>query len=169
MLVVADRVKEYTDVQGTGPIPLLGADSTFLSFAEVCSIGDTVNYCVASQSSDEWEIGVGTYTAGNVLVRNTVLASSTGTFVNFTASGKEVYITVPAESIKDLMRKVETYEHSQMVPSDEWTITHNLGKYPSVSIIDSGGTVVFGNVTYNNNNQITLRFSFEHSGKAYLN
>lgn len=71
--------------------------------------------------------------------------------------------------IKDIREKMRTFEFTQMVPAYTWTITHNLDKFPSVEVVDSAGTVVIGNVSYINNNQIELEFSFQFSGKAYLN
>lgn len=62
-----------------------------------------------------------------------------------------------------------TYIYSQNTPSTTWTIAHNLGQYPSVTVVDSGGTVVLGDVTYNSADQITLTFGVSHGGKAYLN
>lgn len=62
-----------------------------------------------------------------------------------------------------------TYIHDQDVPSAEWTINHNLNKYPSVTIVDSAGTCVFGAVQYASANTIICSFSGAFSGKAYLN
>jgi hypothetical protein len=49
------------------------------------------------------------------------------------------------------------------------TITHNLGKYPSVTVVDSAGTWVVGGVTYVSLNVVQLTFSAPFSGTAYLN
>ncbi len=57
----------------------------------------------------------------------------------------------------------------QAVPSTQWTIQHNLSKFPSVTVIDSANTVVTGEYTYIDNNNVILNFSAEFAGKAYLN
>ena len=62
-----------------------------------------------------------------------------------------------------------TVEFNQVVPATTWTITHNLGKFPSITVIDSGNTVVNGEYTYIDNNKIVLEFSAAFAGKAYLN
>ena len=62
-----------------------------------------------------------------------------------------------------------TYTHNQITPTNTWIITHNLSKYPSVTVVDSGGTVVLGGVKYINENQIEINFTSGFSGKAYLN
>jgi hypothetical protein len=56
----------------------------------------------------------------------------------------------------------------QAAPASTWVINHNLGGFPSISVVDSANTVVFGMVTYVNNTQVVLTFSAPFSGKAYL-
>lgn len=50
-----------------------------------------------------------------------------------------------------------------------WVIPHNLGKYPSVTVVDNGGTTVEGHVEWLDTNNITITFSSGFAGKAYLN
>lgn len=59
--------------------------------------------------------------------------------------------------------------HYQGIASDTWVITHNLKKYPSVTIVDSLDNVVIGDINYTNINTVTLTFNGGFSGKAYLN
>lgn len=61
------------------------------------------------------------------------------------------------------------YVYNQAMPSDTWSITHNLGKYPSVTIIDSSGNEVIGGVNFPSINNVILTFSVPFSGKATLN
>jgi hypothetical protein len=60
------------------------------------------------------------------------------------------------------------YIHTQGVASTAWIITHNLGGRPSVTIVDSAGTVVIGEVTYNSNSEVEVNFTTAFSGFAYL-
>ena len=67
-----------------------------------------------------------------------------------------------------------TYTHSQTSSSDTWVITHNLGRFPSVAVVDTGNTIVLGSITYNSSNQLTVTFfsggsALATTGKAYLN
>lgn len=64
---------------------------------------------------------------------------------------------------------ISTYTHDQGVPSATWTVVHNLEKFPSATVVDTGDTVVVGEVTYVNNNEIEILFQSAFSGKAYLN
>ena len=61
------------------------------------------------------------------------------------------------------------YSHNQTSASATWTVTHNLGKFPSVTVIDSANSVVVGEVNMTNINEVEITFSAAFSGKAYLN
>jgi hypothetical protein len=95
--LVRDRVKETTTTTGTGTVTLLGASTGFQSFAAIGNANNTY-YTIASQTTSEWEVGIGTYTSsGTTLSRDTVLSSSNaGSLVNFGAGTKDVFVTYPA-------------------------------------------------------------------------
>lgn len=97
-LVLADRVKETTTTTGTGTVTLAGASTGYQSFA-VIGNGNTTYYTIAGQGTNEWEVGVGTYTSsGTTLARTTVLSSSNSdNLVNFSAGTKDVFVTYPAD------------------------------------------------------------------------
>lgn len=60
------------------------------------------------------------------------------------------------------------FVHVQSAAIATWDIVHNMGYMPSVTVIDSGGNEVEGNIVYNNTDTLTLIFSSEMSGTAYL-
>ena len=62
-----------------------------------------------------------------------------------------------------------SFVYTQTNAADEWVITHNLGKKPSVTIVTATYTTVIGEVTYNNDNKLTINLTSANSGKAYLN
>ena len=62
-----------------------------------------------------------------------------------------------------------TFIFTQAVAAAVWNVTHNLGKFPSITVIDTANTVVAGEYTYIDNNNVTLTFSAAFAGKAYLN
>lgn len=61
------------------------------------------------------------------------------------------------------------YFHEQNIPAQVWTIEHNLGKYPSVNVLDSSGSEIIGDIQYLNSNTVQLNFSAAFSGTATLN
>ena len=62
-----------------------------------------------------------------------------------------------------------TFIFTQGVPDTVWDIEHNLGKFPSVSVVNNNDVVINGEVTYIDNNNIQLNFSAAFTGSAYLN
>lgn len=96
-LVLKDRVKETSATTGTGTLTLAGAVTDFQAFS-VIGNGNTTYYTITLPEGDEWEVGIGTYTAsGTTLSRDTVLASSnSGSLVNFSAGDKDVFVVYPA-------------------------------------------------------------------------
>jgi hypothetical protein len=98
-----------------------------------------------------------TPTSGNVQI--TASLSATGTPDNTTfLRGDNTWI----KADKDFV-------FTQAVPSATWTIQHNMNKLPSVSAVNNNNMIVYGNVVYVDNNNLTITFSGGFSGKAYLN
>lgn len=60
------------------------------------------------------------------------------------------------------------YTHIQSSPSTTWNVTHNLGFFPSVTVVDSANEKVEGEVQYIDTNTLTISFSSGFSGNAYL-
>jgi hypothetical protein len=116
-LILKDRVKESSSSSGTGNITLGGAIPGYQTFNAAIATGSTVYYTIHNLTAgddDEWEVGVGTFTSPSTLSRDTVLSSSTGSKVNFTAgaSGLEVFVTQPAGEavyINQATGKVEAF------------------------------------------------------------
>jgi len=93
-LVLADRVQETTNTTGTGTLTLAGAVAGFQSFSAVGN-GNTTYYTITS--GNDWEVGIGTYTAsGTTLSRNTILASSAAGAAITVAAGAKVFVVYPA-------------------------------------------------------------------------
>lgn len=60
------------------------------------------------------------------------------------------------------------YSHTQGIPSSTWTINHNLGYNPAITVVDSAGTVVEGSYEFVNVNTLIATFTSGFSGNAYL-
>lgn len=63
----------------------------------------------------------------------------------------------------------KNFVYVQATSSDIWEITHNLNKYPAVTVVDSGGSVVIGEIVYIDENNVRITFASAFSGKAYFN
>lgn len=90
-LVLKDRVKETSVSTGTGAFALDGTLGPYQPFSTIGD-GNTTYYCIAGQTTTEWEVGIGTYTLSTDTVsRDTILASSnSNTIVTFSAGNKDV-------------------------------------------------------------------------------
>ena len=63
----------------------------------------------------------------------------------------------------------KTFVFTQGAPAVQWTVQHNLNKFPSVSVVNNNNIVINGEVTYIDANNVQLNFSAGFAGKAYLN
>lgn len=99
-LVIKDRVLETCSSPGAGSVTLLGAVTGYQTFNAAVGTGNTCYYAIADQSGNNWEVGVGTFTAPATLGRTTVLASSNGgSLVNFAIGTQNVFLTYPASKV----------------------------------------------------------------------
>ena len=57
----------------------------------------------------------------------------------------------------------------QSVASSVWTVLHNLGKRCAVSVVDTTGRLIMGEIEYLDINTIRITFSAAFSGSAYFN
>lgn len=95
-LVIADRVRESSTTSGTGTFVLSGAVVGYQTFSAAIGNGNTTYYTISNPGTTEWEVGIGTVSAGQ-LARTTILDSSNGnSIVNFSAGTKDVFVTYPA-------------------------------------------------------------------------
>ena len=63
----------------------------------------------------------------------------------------------------------KSYVHEQAIASTTWMIPHPLQKYPTVTIVDSAGTLILSSITYISNSLIRVSHSAAFSGRAFLN
>lgn len=61
------------------------------------------------------------------------------------------------------------FTFNQGIASASWSINHNLGKFPSISVVDSAGHQGFGSVRYVDANNLVVSFAAPFAGTAYLN
>jgi len=99
-LVIKDRVKDTSTTTGTGSVTVSGTAPTgFRTFNDALATSDTSVITIHHQTADEWEICETTYSGSNVLTRGTLLDSSTGSRVSFSAGTKDVWIDFAAAKV----------------------------------------------------------------------
>jgi len=102
--VTNDRVKATSTTAGTISMVVSGTLGGFVTFNDGIGNTNTTYYTIVGEDvSTEWEVGIGVYThSGTSLSRDTIINSSTGSKVDFSAGTKVVFCTLPAE--KALMK-----------------------------------------------------------------
>jgi len=71
--------------------------------------------------------------------------------------------------LQEALDRLDTFIFEQGVASDEWTVVHNLNRFPSVTVVDSAGNEFFPEVAYQDENTCIIRMNGATTGKAYLN
>ena len=130
---------------------LVGSDILIGEQNEISTFGhyDVISYTVNANDPDYYDLVV-SYKGGN----GVLAIDKYYDIMNFVLSAD-------AED--------KTFVFSQGVPAVQWTIQHNLSKFPSVSIVNNNNIVINGEVTYIDTNNVQLDFSAGFAGKAYLN
>lgn len=83
------------------------------------------------------------------------------------APTSEITSTTIQTAIEEVRAKSK-FVHTQASPSTTWAIAHNLKFFPNVAIVDSALSHVMGEVTYTDENNLTVSFTSAFSGKAFL-
>tara|TARA_R110000822_G_scaffold190034_1_gene328881 strand:+ start:68 stop:613 length:546 start_codon:yes stop_codon:yes gene_type:complete len=71
--------------------------------------------------------------------------------------------------LQEILVADSTYTQCFESALDTWNVTHNLGRYTSVTVVDSANTVVVGNVDYTSSNSLVITFNAAFSGCVFLN
>jgi hypothetical protein len=69
----------------------------------------------------------------------------------------------------DAIEGDKNYVFTQAVASATWAVQHNLNKFPSCTMVLSTGQQGYGDVTFIDQNNLTITFASAESGKAYIN
>jgi len=90
-------------------------------------------------------------------------------------AGKTGDVTLEIEDVEGLEDALNNgsgdrnREFEQAIPSTLWSITHNFGKRPAVTILTSAGDVVWAAINHIDDNSLTVSFTNPFSGKVVLN
>ena len=101
------------------------------------------------------------------ILRNNVSRSHTN--LQLTTTSVSIYGSIEWGNISGLPTYNPFQTFIQSKTTSTWQVNHDLGKYPSVTTVDDQGNLIYGDVVYNSDDQITITFSAGVSGKVYLN
>ena len=119
-------------------------------------------------------VGVSSGNAANLIRKHNLDETSHPYILNnfssheYTAQEIEEHNTSP-DAHSDIRAKFNTFIHNQGVASDYWHITHNMDKYPSVTVVDSANNEIVAEVHYVDRNNLIVTMNGASKGKAYLN
>ena len=95
-LVINDRVKETSTTTGTGTLTLNGAVTGFETFSSAIGNTNTTYYAIELPNTAEFEVGLGTVSAGQLARTQVFSSSNSDALVDFSAGTKNVFCTLPA-------------------------------------------------------------------------
>jgi hypothetical protein len=152
------------------------ANITALTFSKTSAAGtDVINYLstlvgrsVLLARLDNLN-NFGVYTLQSLVVDAGNADLYNASFTPITANGNITADKYYGFAVYPELSADKHFTFTQSTATNTWNITHNLGKFPSVSVVDSGNTIVYGNIDYIDNNSLTITFSAAFGGKAYMN
>ena len=152
------------------------ANITALTFSKTSAAGtDVINYLstlvgrsVLLARLDNLN-NFGVYTLQSLVVDAGDADLYNASFTPITANGNITADKYYGFAVYPELSADKHFTFTQSTATNTWNITHNLGKFPSVSVVDSGNTIVYGDIDYIDNNSLTITFSAAFGGKAYMN
>jgi len=147
-LVLKDRIKETSNTTGQGTLTLTGAVDGFRTFADIGNT-NTTYYCITD--GNNFEVGIGTYTAsGTTLARTTVLQTSAGNTTKISCTGNQkVFVTQPASKAAYLDASNELVVNNTPLSTiqQRWTKTASSNQTAFSGAADSSGPTLAVNST----------------------
>ena len=94
------------------------------------------------------------------------ISLTTPTKYNGSFTNEKIYAIISIGSGSD-----KSYVHTQGSASTTWNVSHSLGKFPSVTVVDVNNVQGYGVVTHTDDNNLTVTFpaGSPAAGKAYCN
>lgn len=137
--------------------------------AEIIAGGNIDDVTIQTNENEKWEVQ-------GIKNRNTEI-SATQIIYDWVGTQAEYVAQHVAEQhpdwlcyiTDDMFNPGDTYVFEQGEAVSTWYVTHNLNKYPSVTVVDSAMTTIDCEVIYINSNECELRFNAAFKGTAYLN
>lgn len=113
-------------------------------------------------------VGPGISLNGSVTGSQVVSGAKVGVAVTLSSTVASGAVSNVPKTIKEvIIAESFYYEHVQIAPAATWTINHNLGKKPNISVYDGNGDEVLIPVTHVNDNTAQVNWSQPSTGRAY--
>jgi hypothetical protein len=157
----ADRVQVTATASGTGSFSLGAAVNGYQNFSFLTTTGNQTFY-TASDTVNNWEVGIGTYDSAGPSLSRTLLSSSTGSLISFPGT-INVFCTYPAERavLTDFTQTLSNKRINPRVTTVTGSITPNADTDDQFNGVSLSGTVAVTNPTGTgvDGQRLTLRLS----------
>lgn len=171
-----------------GTISVPGETNTLKAFSSISTLRFSK---LANASNSDMSALLSTFVNENIIISDTENPSNFGifnvdsvaqdgtetNFYNFTLTAVTNQSNGNIEDLRSYSINVFTAGDKNFITSNlaftnevrTHTVNHNLGKFPSVTIVDSAGTQVFGEIKHTNTNTLTVTFNSNFTAKIYAN
>jgi hypothetical protein len=158
----ADRVQVTATANTTVSFGSMTAVTGFQSFAFLTTTGNTTYYS-ATDTSGNWEVGIGTYNTTGPVLNRTLISSSTGSLITFSGT-VNVFCTYPSERavLTDFTQTLTSKRITPRVTTVSGSITPNADtddQFNATSLSGSTLTVTNPTGTATDGQRLTLRLS----------
>ncbi len=166
MAIMADAIKFVPASSGTGDFVYSSTTVGYRSPVSNLTNGATYNYRAESADLTQWEIGSGTWTsASSTLARTTIIYSSTGAKVSFSAAptvgvvGLSATVAQTANNLSDLASPIAGFDNLSVHGADIASAsTVDLGAATG-DVVDVTGTTTITAITLAEGKRRIVRFT----------
>jgi hypothetical protein len=137
--------------------------ATSIDSIDINTVSEETN--VTIDTSQDIDTVVIEQDAESLQVELSIVDAVTGVF---SVNGKTGNVVIDYPDINtDPVNHVK-YMHTQNTPSTQWNITHNLGFFPNVTVLDNMNRIIEADIQYLNINSVRIVMNVTLSGVAYL-
>lgn len=156
---VIDRTSQLIN-DGEGVGPFITAAGILIPLQQITDEGNTTTNDIIVGDAVNTNITIGTQEISVVSPDDNTLTVSAD-------HGEDVNILFPKKSGR--LGLHDTVIHTQGSSSDLWTVAHNMGKYPSVTVVNTSKSTIEALVTYADENNLVISVTPASAGYAYMN
>lgn len=137
----------------------------------IVTSGENTSYITITPVTNGATVTIAPKTTGPAIEVNTGFTASIPAAFEQRVTDNENNITSLDGRVNalEIEESIEEYVYVQGPAANVWNINHNMGRFPAVTVVDSAGSMIMGELQYTDLNNLILTFINPFGGKAYLN